>query len=78
MVAVNGYFDGQNYIAKEQVAVRPNQRVIITLLDDDFTETKSQDDAREKLGVMKKFFGSLTHEDDEALRNNRMNFTDRV
>lgn len=48
MVAVNGYFDGQNYVAEEQVAVRPNQRVIITVLDEDVPDVKPQDDARKK------------------------------
>ena len=34
MLAVKGYFDGNAYIADEAVAVRPNQRVIITILDE--------------------------------------------
>lgn len=78
MVAVNGYFDGQNYVAEEQVAVRPNQRVIITVLDEDVPDVKPQDDARKKIEVMKRFFGSLTHEEAETIRTNRMNFSERV
>ena len=35
MLAVKGYFDGRNYITEGNVAVKPNQRVIITFLDDD-------------------------------------------
>ncbi len=38
MLAVNGYFDGQKYVTEHNVAVKPNQRVSITLLDEDFTE----------------------------------------
>ena len=34
MLAVKGYFDGRNYITEGNVAVKPNQRFIITFLDD--------------------------------------------
>ena len=34
MLAVSGYFDGKNYITEGNVAVKPNQRVIITYLDE--------------------------------------------
>ena len=36
VISVNGYYDGHNYITEDDVAVRPNQRVIITFLDEDF------------------------------------------
>ena len=34
MIAINGYYDGNSYVTEGNVAVKPNQRVIITLLDD--------------------------------------------
>ncbi|MBQ9206448.1 MAG: hypothetical protein IJ158_07000 [Treponema sp.] len=34
MTAVKGYFDGQNYITEGNVAVKQNQRFIITFLDE--------------------------------------------
>lgn len=34
MVSVKGYFDGQNYITEGNVAVKKDQRVIITFLDE--------------------------------------------
>ena len=34
MLAVNGYYDGTGYITEGNVAVKPNQRVIITYLDE--------------------------------------------
>ena len=35
MIAVNGYFDGNMIQTLEKLNARKNQRVIITLLDDD-------------------------------------------
>lgn len=34
MVSVSAYYDGSAYIVQEDVAVKPNQKVIITLLDE--------------------------------------------
>lgn len=34
MLAINGYYDGTNYVAQENIAIKPNQKVIITVLDD--------------------------------------------
>lgn len=34
MLAINGYYDGNGYVTEGNVVVKPNQRVIITLLDD--------------------------------------------
>ena len=78
MVAVNGYFDGQNYVAESAVAVKPNQRVIITLLDEEFAEAKPQNDVQQRLEKMRGFFGSLSHEEAEAIRQNRVSFRERV
>lgn len=34
MVAVNAYFDGNNYVLEDNILVKQNQKVIITLLDE--------------------------------------------
>ena len=34
MLAVNGYYDGTGYVTEGNVAVKTNQKVIITILDD--------------------------------------------
>ena len=34
MIAVKGYFDGQNYITEGNVKLKPNQKFIITFLDE--------------------------------------------
>lgn len=34
MKSINGYYNGSSYIATETVLARPNQKVIITFLDD--------------------------------------------
>ena len=34
MLSVKGYFDGENYVTEGDVAVKTNQKVIITILDD--------------------------------------------
>lgn len=77
MLSVNGYYDGHNYITEGNIAVKPNQRVIITFLDKDFEEEKTQQNAQEKLEKMKAFFGSLSHDEAEDIRNNRVNFKER-
>ena len=46
MLAVKGYFDGNNYIVEENVVVKPNQRVIITFLDDDFDASATSEKKR--------------------------------
>lgn len=67
MMSVNGYYDGHNYVTEGNVAVKPNQRVIITFLDDDFEEKAEIQDAKKKLEKMKSFFGSLSHEEAEDI-----------
>ena len=34
MIAVNAYFDGNNYVLEDNVLVKQNQKVIITLFDE--------------------------------------------
>ena len=40
MLSVAAYYDGKNYITEGNVAVKPNQRVIITFLDSEIQPSK--------------------------------------
>ncbi|MBP5441686.1 MAG: hypothetical protein J6Y60_00430 [Treponema sp.] len=42
MTSIHAYFDGQSYITQNSVAIQPNQRVIITILDDFITTRKKR------------------------------------
>ncbi len=53
MLAVKGYYNGSSYVTEEDVAVKPNQKVIITLLDD-FVPTR----ARRSLADIKFYMNS--------------------
>ncbi|MBO6100950.1 MAG: hypothetical protein J6P07_06435 [Spirochaetaceae bacterium] len=77
MVSVNGYFDGTACIATDTSQFRPNQRLVITALDEDYEAQPQLEEKKEKLAEMKKFFGSLTHEEAEDIRNHRVNFKER-
>lgn len=57
MLAVKGYFDGHNYITDGNVAVEPNQRVIITFLDE-FEKPKRN---------LKKFIGKVSEADSDLI-----------
>ncbi len=76
MLAVKGYFDGNNYIVEENVVVKPNQRVIITFLDDDFDASATSEKKR-AFDELHRVFGTMTHEEAEDIRNNRVNFKER-
>ena len=54
MLAVNGYYDGHNYITEDNVAVKTNQRVIITFLDEEFKPKKRN---------LKKYVGKISESD---------------
>lgn len=57
MLAVKGYFDGHNYITEGNVAVKPNQRFIITFLDE-FEKPKRN---------LKKFVGKVSAADSDLV-----------
>ena len=57
MLAVKGYFDGRNYVTKENVAVKTNQRFIITFLDE-FEPPKRN---------LKRFVGKVSKADSELI-----------
>ena len=77
MVSVNGYFDGTACVAVDTSQFHPNQRLVITALDEDFTDCKLIEENVKKLAEMKKFFGNLSHEEAEDIRNSRVNFKER-
>ena len=57
MLAVRGYFDGQNYITEPNVTVKTNQRFIITFLDE-FEPPKRN---------LKRFVGKVSKADSELI-----------
>ena len=57
MLAVPGYYDGAAFQALEHAAVKPNQRVIITIMDD-FVDSAQKADAK-RLRKIEKLCGSL-------------------
>ena len=79
MVAVNGYFDGTACIALDTSQFRPNQRLVITALDEDFhAEEQKLAEKKAALEALHGVFGMLTHEEAEDIRNHRVNFKERV
>jgi hypothetical protein len=85
MLAVKGYYDGYNYITEGNVAVKPNQHVIITFLEDDIEDNKKTlpkiqhklENQDERIHAIDGIFGILSHEEAEKIRNNRVNFKER-
>lgn len=57
MFAVKAYYDGQNYITDDSVTVKPNQRVIITFLDE-FEPPKRN---------LKKYVGKISKSDSDLV-----------
>jgi DNA-directed RNA polymerase subunit H (RpoH/RPB5) len=59
MEAVNAYFDGRTFVPEKPVTAKRNQRAIVTILDEAFTEPKQLPKInRRDLKVMMK--GSIT------------------
>ena len=59
MTAVRAYYDGKNFITQGNVAIKPNQRVIITFLDEFEPEKRN----------LKKYIGAVSKEDSELVSN---------
>lgn len=77
MISVNGYFDGTACIALDTSQFRPNQRLVITALDEDYNVSEDMDERKKKLDEMKKFFGCLSHDEAEEIRNHRVDLKER-
>ena len=77
MLAVNGYFDGTACVALDTSQFRPNQRLIITALDEDFDRTQQLAEKKAALAELHGVFGMLSHEGAEDIRQNRVNFKER-
>ncbi len=77
MISVNGYFDGTACIALDTSQFRPNQRLVITALDEDYNVSEDMDERKKKLNEMKKFFGCLSHDEAEEIRNHRVDLKER-
>ena len=65
MLAVHGYYDGTAFQPLEKTAVKPNQRVIITSMDD-FVDAPQHAEA-ERLEKIERLSGSLSEYSDPAL-----------
>ena len=57
MTSVKAYYNGKNYITQGDVVVKPNQRVIITILDE-FEPIKRD---------LKKYVGAVSKEDSDLV-----------
>lgn len=54
MMAVQGYFDGVNIRSMEQISIKPNQKVIITVMDD-FVDSANIHSKKSMRGVLAAF-----------------------
>ncbi len=77
MVAVNGYFDGTACIALDTSQFHPNQRLVITALDEDYVQKQKEAKKKADLTALHEIFGCMTHEEAEDIRNHRVNFRER-
>lgn len=61
MLAVKGYFNGKEFVPIGKVDIKPNQRVIITVLDEYFTAEEKPEKA------YKKYVGKLSSDSFEEV-----------
>ena len=59
MRAIHGYFDGVAFQPLEKAMVKPNQRVIITIMDD-FEGKKNKLSEEERVAMVEKMRGVLS------------------
>ena len=57
MLAVNGYYDGKVCVPLAKVAIQPQQKVIITVLDEVMPTKRN----------LKKYVGKISREDSELI-----------
>ena len=68
MLAINGYYDGEHIVPEEKVKLKKNQKLIITILDED-TE-KNDIDLSKYIGVGKGMWKSDAQDYVKELREN--------
>ena len=56
MLSLKGYYNGKNFIPLEKAMIKPNQKVIITVLDEYLTPNQTEDKSYSK------FVGKLSDE----------------
>ena len=63
---IEGYFDGTAVRTLEPVDLKPNQRVFISVLDNDYSDSKKQR-IQEKLDSINSVYGMLSPEESKAV-----------
>jgi len=69
MLALKGYYNGKEFVPLDKADVKPNQKVIITVLDEYvYIENNSvSDEIKLNLEAVRKLTGLLTNEDSKVL-----------
>ena len=65
MLAVNGYFDGFSIKPLENIELKPNQKVIITVMDE-FVEPVKKRSAKSLMGILSKYADPKLREQEEG------------
>lgn len=67
-MTVEGYFDGTVIRTLEPVDLKPNQRVFISVLDNDYSDSKKQH-IPEKLDSINSVYGMLSPEESKVVED---------
>ena len=67
-MTIEGYFDGTAVRTLEPVDLKPNQRVFISVLDNDYSDSKKQR-IQEKLDSIKSVYGMLSSDESKAVKD---------
>lgn len=65
---IEGYFDGTAVRTLEPVDLKPNQRVFISVLDNDYSDSKKQR-IQENLDSINSVYGMLSPEESKAVED---------
>jgi len=52
MLALKGYYNGKEFVPLDKVDIKPNQRVIITVLDEYINEDKTEKSYKKYVGKL--------------------------
>lgn len=66
MYAIKGYFNGKKLIPLEKADLKPNQKVIITILDE-YLDKDNQETANKKIAAIEAVNGLLKDEETEKI-----------